>query len=128
LQKHVPKSVETSHEGKLNKLWNELQTDRTIPNDKPENTIRDNEKGMPINAAISGDRNVIKKQAKKILKYKNLAVNVECDNNNNRSSWKHLKIIQKNPINIPGRYIFKYKQAVFAHYLSDVIPLFLFYI
>jgi hypothetical protein len=24
--------------------------------------------------------------------------------------------------------IFKYKQAVFAHYLSDVIPLFLFYI
>jgi hypothetical protein len=25
-------------------------------------------------------------------------------------------------------YIFKYKQAVFAHYLSDVIPLFLFYI
>jgi hypothetical protein len=23
-------------------------------------------------------------------------------------------------------YIFKYKQAVFAHYLSDVIPLFLF--
>jgi hypothetical protein len=25
-------------------------------------------------------------------------------------------------------YIFKYKQAVFAHYLSDVILLFLFYI
>jgi hypothetical protein len=25
-------------------------------------------------------------------------------------------------------YIFKYKQAVFAHYLCDVIPLFLFYI
>ena len=113
LQKHVPKSVETSHEGKLNKLWNELQTDKTIPNHKPENTSRDNEKGtcMPINAAIPGDRNVIKKQAEKILKYKNLAVNVECkskcDTNNNRSSWKHLIIIQKNPINIPGKHELK---------------------
>jgi len=38
-------------------------TDRTIPNNKPDIIIRDNEKGtcMLIDVAISGDRNVIKK-------------------------------------------------------------------
>jgi len=45
-------------------------TYRTITNNKPDNTIRDNEKSMcvKIDAAISGDRNVIKKQAKTILR------------------------------------------------------------
>jgi len=56
-------------------LWNQLvQTDRTIPNNKPDFIIRDNEKGtcMLTDVAISGDRNVIKKEAEKILKYKDL--------------------------------------------------------
>ena len=63
---HVPKSVETSQGGKVNILRNQkVQTDRTIPNNKPDIIIRDNEKGtcMLINVAISGDRNVIKKEA-----------------------------------------------------------------
>ena len=67
---HVPKSVETCQEGKVTILWNQpVQTDRTIPINKPD-IIRDNEKGtcMLIDAAISGDRNVIKKEAEKILK------------------------------------------------------------
>jgi hypothetical protein len=43
---HVPKSVETSQGGKVAILWNEqVQTDRTIPNNKPDILIRDNEKG-----------------------------------------------------------------------------------
>ena len=74
---HVPKSVETSQGDKVTILWNQLvQTDRTIPNNKPDITIRDNEKGtcMWIDVAISGDRNVIKKEAEKILKYKDLAI------------------------------------------------------
>ena len=61
---HVPKSVETSQGGKVTTLWNQqVQTDRTIPNNKPDIIIRDNEKGtcMLIDVAISGDRNVIKK-------------------------------------------------------------------
>ena len=69
---HVPKSVETSHEGKVTILWNQqVQTDRTIPNNKPDIIISDNEIGtcMLIDVAISGDRNVIKKEADKILKY-----------------------------------------------------------
>ena len=45
-----------------------MQTDRTIPNNKPYIIIRDNENGtcMLIGVAISGDRNVIKKEANKI--------------------------------------------------------------
>jgi len=61
---HVAKSVETSQGGKVTILWKQqIQTDRTIPNNKPETTIRDNEKGicMLMDVAISGDRNVIKK-------------------------------------------------------------------
>ena len=41
---HVPKSVETSQEGKVAILWNQqVETDRTIPNSKPDIIIRDNE-------------------------------------------------------------------------------------
>ena len=60
---HVPKLVETSQGGKVTILWNQqVQTDRTIPNNKPDVIIRDNEKGtcMLINVAISGDRDVCK--------------------------------------------------------------------
>jgi hypothetical protein len=40
-----------------------VKTNRTIPNNKPGIIIQDNEKGtcMLIDAAIPGDRNVIKK-------------------------------------------------------------------
>jgi hypothetical protein len=63
---HVPKSVETSQGGKATILWNQqVQTDRAIPNNKPDIIIRDNEKRTCklIDIAISGDRNVIKKEA-----------------------------------------------------------------
>jgi hypothetical protein len=77
---HVPKSVETSQGGNVTILWNQqVQTYRTIPNQKPDIIIRDNEKGtcMLIDVAISGDRNVIKKEAKKILKYKDLTIEIQ---------------------------------------------------
>jgi len=62
-------------------MWNQqVQTDRTIPNNKPDIIISDNEKGtcMSIDVAISGDRNVIKKEAEKVLKYKELAIEIQC--------------------------------------------------
>jgi hypothetical protein len=74
---HVPKSVETSQEGKVTILWNQqIQTDRTIPNNKPVIVIHDYEKGtcMLLDVAIPGDRNVIQKEAEKILKYKDLII------------------------------------------------------
>ena len=69
----MPKSVDTSQGGKV--LWNQqVQTDRTNPNNKPGIIIRDNKKGtrMLIDVAISGDRNLIKKEAEKILKDKTI--------------------------------------------------------
>jgi len=47
-------------------------TNRTIPNNKPDIIIHDDKKGtcLLIDVAIYGDRNVIKKEAEKILKYK----------------------------------------------------------
>jgi hypothetical protein len=61
-------------------LWNQqVQTDRTIPNNKPDIIIRDNGKGTCtlIDVAIPGDRNVIKKEVEKILKYKDLIIEIQ---------------------------------------------------
>jgi hypothetical protein len=52
-----------------------------------------------------GDRNMIKEEAEKILKYKRLnnrnAAHVKyknyCDTSNGRDNWKHPKIFQKMP-------------------------------
>jgi hypothetical protein len=71
----------TSRGGKVTILWNQqVQTGRTVPNNKPHTIIRNNEKGtcMLIDAEISGDRNVIRKEAKKILKYKDLTIEIQC--------------------------------------------------
>ena len=70
----MPKSLETSQEGNQ-----QVHTDRTIPNKEPDILIRDNEKGtcMLIDVAISGDRNVIKIEAEKILKYKDLTIEIQ---------------------------------------------------
>ena len=104
----MPKSIGTSQEGKVTLLWNQqVQTDRTIPNNKPDIIISDNEKGtcMLIDVAISGDRNVIKKEAEKILKYKDLTEDIERMWNvivrvipgNMGDNWNYLKIIHKIP-------------------------------
>jgi len=61
-------------------MWNQqVQTDRTIPNNKPDIIIREYEKGicMLIDVAIPGDRNVIKKENEKILKYKDITIKTE---------------------------------------------------
>jgi hypothetical protein len=56
---------------------------------------------MLIDVAISGDRNVIKKEAEKILKYKDPTIEIQrmwnkknkCDFSNNRRDWDHFKVI-----------------------------------
>jgi len=43
---HVPKLVETSREGKVTVLWNQkVQALSTVPNNKPDTVIPENEKG-----------------------------------------------------------------------------------
>ena len=72
--------METGQGGKVTILWNQqVQTDRTIPNNKPDIIIRDKEKRtcVLIDVAISGNRNVIKKEAEKILKYKDLTIEIQ---------------------------------------------------
>ena len=56
-----------------------MQTDRTVPNNQLDIKIRNNEKGTCIlkDNAISGVRNVIKKEADKILKYKDLTIEIQ---------------------------------------------------
>jgi hypothetical protein len=77
---HVPKLVETSHEGEVTVLWNQqVQTDRTIPHNKPDIIVHvhEEETYMLLDVAVSGDRNVIRKEAKKILKYKDLTTEMQ---------------------------------------------------
>jgi hypothetical protein len=55
-----------------------VQSDRINPKTKPHIIIRDDEIGTCtlVDAAISGDRNVITKEAEKILKYKDLTIEI----------------------------------------------------
>jgi len=73
--------VETNGEAKVNVLLNQqVQTCRTIPNNKPAILVRDNEKGtcMLIDVAVFGDRNVIKIEAETILIYRDLIIESQC--------------------------------------------------
>jgi hypothetical protein len=65
--------------GKRKHNNNNNNNNNNIPNNKPDIIIRDNEKGtcLLIDVAIPGDRNVIKKEAEKILKYKNLTTEIQ---------------------------------------------------
>jgi hypothetical protein len=53
--------------------------DRTVLNNKPDIIIRVNGKGtcMLKDVSIPGDRNVIQKEAEKILKYKDLTIIIQ---------------------------------------------------
>ena len=57
----------------------QVQTDRTITSNKPDSIIRDNKKRtcMLIDVAIPGDRNVITKEVKKSLMYKDLIIKIQ---------------------------------------------------
>ena len=89
---HVPKSVETSYEGKAAILMNqEVRTDRSIPNNKPDNIIRDNKIGtdMLIDVTIPGDFKIQRP-------YIRNSAHVECESKsdtvNNRGDWNHFNI------------------------------------
>jgi len=61
-------------------LWSQqARADRTTPNDKPDIIICDNKQGTCtlIDVAVPGDRNLIKKEDEKILKYKNLIIEIQ---------------------------------------------------
>ena len=57
-----------------------MHTNRPIPYNKPDFAIHNNEKVkyMLIDVAISGDRNVIKKEAEDFLKYTDRTIETKC--------------------------------------------------
>jgi hypothetical protein len=57
-----------------------VQTNRTIPNNKPDIIIHNNKQGtcILIDVAIPGDRNVFKKEAVKILIHKDHIIEIQC--------------------------------------------------
>jgi hypothetical protein len=68
---NVPNLTETICEGKVIILWNEqAQADRTVTKNKSDIIMHGNGEGtcVLIDAAISADRNVIKREAEKVLK------------------------------------------------------------
>jgi hypothetical protein len=56
-----------------------MKPNRTSPNNKQDIIIRDNEKGIctPMDVPISGDGNVIKKEAEKIVIYKCFIIEIQ---------------------------------------------------
>jgi len=63
------KSVERRHESTVIVLWiQQVKTDKTVPNNKPDTLIHYNGKGrcLLVDIVISGDRNVIKKEGKNL--------------------------------------------------------------
>jgi hypothetical protein len=112
---HVPKLEETIPESKVIILRDQqVHTDRTVSNNKPDVTTSDNEKGtcMPIDTAISGDRNVTKTQAEKILQYKDLATETQDMCNvktqvmlvTTEGAWTILKSLRKYLSDILGKH------------------------
>ena len=61
------------------RIRSQVQTDRTIPNNKPDIIIRDNDRGTCVlmDVEMSEDRNVIKKGAENILKYADLIIEIQ---------------------------------------------------
>jgi hypothetical protein len=133
---NVPNLVETGQGGNVTILWNQqVQTDRTILNNKSDIIVRDIEKRtcMLIDVAILGDRNVIKKEAEKILKYEDLTLEIQRTWNVKRSvipvtigaTGTISKSFRKYVSNIPGHYEVKELQKTTilgtAHILRKVL-------
>ena len=119
-------------------LWNQqAQTDRTIHSNKPDIIIGDNEKRtyILIDVAIPGDRNVIKKEAEKILKYEDLTIEIQRMWNVKRKvipvvngatgTTRISKSFRKHVSNIPGHHDVKELQKTTilstAHILRKVL-------
>ena len=66
---------------------------------------------MLTDIAIPGDRNVIKKEVEKVLKYKDLIIEIQpmlefeskSDTGNNMSDWNHFKLTHTTPEQHTGK-------------------------
>jgi hypothetical protein len=74
----VPNSVKTGHESNVTILWNQGVTTDTIVLNKPDIIIRGNENGtcLLMGIVVTGHGGVIKKEAKRIIKYKDITTEI----------------------------------------------------
>jgi len=125
-----------SHDGKVTILWNQkVRTASTIPNNKPDIIISDKKQGtrLLIDISIRGDRNVIKKEAEKIFKYKDIITEIQRMWNVKARvisvvTWATGTIstsLRQYLSNIPGKYEIKELQTTAilgtAHILREVL-------
>ena len=76
---HTPQEVTNAIGKKTTILYDsQVHTDRTIKANKPDIVIRDNtaKKCWMIDVSVPADHNVVSKEAEKMLKYKDLAIEV----------------------------------------------------
>lgn len=75
---HTPNPVTTT--GPITIIYNQpIHTDRTIPANKPDIILKDhqNKKCLIIDVAVPADHNVDRKEAEKILKYRDLSIEIK---------------------------------------------------
>lgn len=75
---HTPPRVITSEDGKTTILFDQpVITDRTVTANRPDIIVRTGNECLIIDVAIPSDRNIVKKEAEKVLKYKSLLIEVQ---------------------------------------------------
>lgn len=75
---HQPLQVTVSEDEKITLLYDQpIITDRKVPANKPDIVIKTGNQCFIIDVAVPLDRNIITKEAEKILKYKSLEIEVQ---------------------------------------------------
>ena len=75
---HMPKTV--YEKGDVTVLWNQaVHTDREVTPNRPDIIIKNTKEKTCtlINVVIPSDRNVVQKEAEKMLKYKSLCIDIQ---------------------------------------------------
>lgn len=76
--KHKPRSICLSKDKETRILYDEpVQTDRTVHANRPDIIIREQKITYLIDVSVPSDYNIITKEAEKLLKYKDLAIEIQ---------------------------------------------------
>jgi hypothetical protein len=100
-----------------------VKTYRTIHNKKQGVIIRDKEKGTcrVTDTGMWGDRNITKKVAENIFKYKYLGYKQSAWTSDSMGKWNHRKIIHKVLSNILGQQLQKAAIVFSGHILQNTV-------
>lgn len=75
---HIPQKVTINTEGSVTMLYDQqIITDREVGANKPDLIIRTQKECYIIDVSIPSDKNIITKEAEKVLKYKSLLIEIQ---------------------------------------------------